>query len=492
MLDPAQRRLIVAANRGPVHFHSDPSGEPFVTRGPGGLVSVLAELLRQREGTWVAAAAGPDEEHLAKAGAAVTITLEGVDYRVRYVTPKPEQYERYYNIVANPMLWFLQHYLWDLGRHPDIRSNEIEAWREGYLPVNKLFAEAIIDEIGAQGDEHLVMLHDYQLYAVAPFVRAACPGVFLHQFVHIPWPHADAWRVLPDELRSGVFGGLLANDVIAFHTPHYVQNFLHGCEELFDLEIDRRRAVVNVDGREVWVRAYPVSIDPLSLRQAAASARVADAERKLLERRRQHLLLRVDRLDPSKNIIRGFLAFDRFLELHPDFKDTITFLALLQPSREDVEEYVTYRAHVVRAVEQINTRHGNTDWMPIDLRIQDDFPITLAAYKLYDVLMVNAIFDGMNLVAKEGPVVNARDGVLILSENAGASDELGAFAVTVNPFDIEQQAEAIHDALVMDADEKSLRAEQLRTVVENNSIEKWVAAQMADISAKIAAETPAR
>ena len=190
----------------------------------------------------------------------------------------------------------------------------------------------------------------------------------------------------------------------------------------------------------------------------------------------------------SRDLIRGLLAFDRFLDLHPEFKDRITFLALLQPSREDVEEYVVYRERVMRTVEQINTKHGNTDWMPIDLRIQDNFPQTLAAYRHYDALVVNAIFDGMNLVAKEGPVVNVRDGVLILSENTGAFEELGMFALRVNPFDIEQQAEAFFEALTMPAGEKRDRGEALRRVVDTNSIEKWVAAQFDDIAAKRAAD----
>jgi trehalose 6-phosphate synthase len=489
VFDAVQRNLIVAANRGPVQFHNDPLGEPYVTRGPGGLVSVLTELLREQDGTWVAVAVGPDEEHIAASGETVEVTLEGVRYRVRYVAPSAEQYHRYYNIVANPMLWFIQHYLWDLGRHPDIGDNEIDAWRLGYQPVNQLFAAAIAAEIGRdRGSDYLVMLHDYHLYLVAPLVRAACPGVFLHQFVHTPWPQSDAWRVLPQELRQAIFEGLLGNDIVAFHTPHYVANFLQGCETLLDLEIDRRRRTVRFGEREVWVRSYPVSIDPLSLRQAAESQRVVQAERRLLERRRQHLLVRVDRLDLSKNVIRGFIAFDRFLELHPDYKETVTFLALLQPSREDVEEYVTYRERVIRTVEQINTRHGNTDWMPIDLRIQDDFPFALAAYKHYDVLMVNAIYDGMNLVAKEGPLVNTRDGVLILSEHTGAFDELGAFSLAVNPFDIEEQAAAIYRALTMRPEDRHLRAAQLRTVVQNNTIDKWVAAQVADVAAKIATD----
>ena len=183
----------------------------------------------------------------------------------------------------------------------------------------------------------------------------------------------------------------------------------------------------------------------------------------------------MDRLDLSKNIIRGFVALDRFLDLHPEFKERLTFLALLQPSREDVEEYVTYRERVERIVADVNTRHGTTDWMPIDLRIQDDFPVTLAAYAQYDVLLVNAIADGMNLVAKEGPILNRRDGVLVLSEYAGAYEELGAFALGVNPFDIEGQAEALHRALTMPDEERADRAAMLRRVVEENSVEKWVA-----------------
>ena len=477
------RRLVVAANRGPVSFHSDPCGEPVVTRGPGGLVTVLTEVLRKHPGTWVAAALTDEERRLAARDEAVEVTLDGDAYRLRYVALEHDAYAKYYNIVANPMFWFIQHYLWDLGWHPDISANEIDAWETGYLPVNRRFAGSVLAELA--GEPGVVMLHDYQLYCVAPVVRAAAADVWLHQFVHIPWAQSDYWRVLPDSIRRAVFEGLLANDVVAFHTEHYVRNFLQGCYDLLDADVDFTNRMVRVDGREVWVRAYPVSIDPVSLRAAAGSQRAAAAEEELLARRRDHLLLRVDRLDPSKNIIRGFVALGRFLELYPEFRERITFLALLQPSREDVEEYVTYRERVERVVADINTEHGTTDWMPIDLRIQDDFPVTLAAYKHYDALMVNAISDGMNLVAKEGPVLNQRDGVLILSEHAGAFEELGAFAVGVNPFDIEQQAEALYRAFTMDAEERGVRAHNLVRVVEENSVEKWVNTQFADISLKL-------
>ncbi len=378
-----ERRLVVAANRGPVSFHSDPSGDPVITRGPGGLVTVLTELLRKHPGTWVATALGEEEERLA--GGAVDVELDGDAYRVRYVAVDREVYNKYYNIIANPMLWFIQHYLWDLGRHPDISPNEVDAWWNGYVPVQRLFAAAVSDELAAagRGVEALAMLHDYHLYGVAPLVREAVPHAFIHQFVHIPWAQSDAWLVLPEAMRTAVFTGLLGNDIVAFHTRHYAVNFLQGCRDLLDLEVDERRLVVRTGEREVWVRAYPVSIDPQELVRASTAQRVVAEEEALLQRRREFLVLRVDRLDLSKNIIRGFLAFDRFLDLHPEFKDRITFLALLQPSREDVEEYVVYRERVVRTVEQINTKHGNTDWMPIDLRIEDNFPQTLAAYRHY-------------------------------------------------------------------------------------------------------------
>jgi trehalose 6-phosphate synthase len=482
----------VAANRGPVSFHDDPSGEPVVTRGPGGLVSVLTQLLRKHPGTWVATAQGEAEERLAAAGRSVEVSLDGDTYRVRYVATDRETFHRHYNIVANPMLWFIQHYLWDLGRHPDIGENELNAWYNGYLPVNRLFAEAILDELkgdgAGDGDGRVVIVHDYHLYAVAPTVRAGAPRAFIQQFVHIPWAQSDYWRVLPRAIREEIFRSLLANDVVAFHTQHYVDNFLQGCVDVLDAVIDPHEKAVLVGDRATWVRAYPVSIDPDVLDVAVRSARVARAERELLKRRREYLLVRVDRLDLSKNILRGFLAFDRFLELHPEFKGRITFLARLQPSREDVEEYVAYRERVMHIVAEINTRHGNTDWMPIDVRIEDNFPATLAAYKHYDALMVNAIFDGMNLVAKEGALVNERDGVLILSENTGAFEEIGALAVAVNPFDIEEQAEAIFRALAMPAGEKAARARSIRDVIAGNSVEKWVAAQWADIERKRALE----
>ena len=263
------------------------------------------------------------------------------------------------------------------------------------------------------------MLHDYHLYTCPALIREARPDALLHHFVHIPWSQPDSWRILPGRMREEIYRGLLANDIIGFHTTAYCRNFLHCCRELMELEVDYERGAVLHSGRETWVRAYPLGIDAGRLERAAASDQVAEYEQELLRRRRDHLILRVDRADLSKNVLRGFTAFDTFLQQHPEFRERVTFIAHLQPSRTDVPEYAEYLERIEALVAVVNHRHGTTDWMPIDLRIYENFPEAVARYKHFDLLMVNSLFDGMNLVAKEAPAVNTRDGVVMLSENTG-------------------------------------------------------------------------
>jgi Trehalose-6-phosphate synthase len=329
------------------------------------------------------------------------------------------------------------------------------------------------------------MLHDYHLYVAPSVIRSARPDAFLHFFVHIPWPQPDSWRVLPPHLRESIVRGLLANDIVAFHTRRYARNFLVTCEELLDIQVDYRRRIVRWDGREVWVRSYPISINAPFFQQMAETPDVAAEEERVLRRRRRYMVCRIDRTDFSKNILRGFKAFDRFLDQHPEFAEDITFLAMLQPSRQDVEEYVEYVEKIRDLVSHINTKHGNTDWMPIDLRFESNLARAVAMYKQYDVLMVNPVYDGMNLVAKEAPIVNERNGVLILSENTGSHEEIGSFTLSVNPFDIEAQAAALYEALTMEESERASRAEHMRRIVNENDVAKWLAAQQADIERKL-------
>ena len=483
-MTPEGQRLVIVSNRGPAQFERDAEGNRVVSRGGGGLVSALTDLVSHRRALWIASTITDEDVAVgAEAGGPVEVTLGGVNYEVLLVESDPTAYDRFYNVIANPILWFIQHYLWDLSNSPDIRREETEAWEQGYLVVNEDIATAVLRQI--EGDTSpLVMLHDYHLYTCPALIRAARPDAFLHHFVHIPWSQPDSWRVLPGGIREEIFRGMLANDIIGFHTHAYGRNFLACCQELLELEVDYTHGVVLHEGRETWVRAYPVAIDANRLREAAASEAVAEYEREVLSRRRDCLILRVDRADLSKNVLRGFAAFDAFLEQHPEFREQVTFVAHLQPSRRDVPQYVEYLERIEALVAVVNHRHGTTDWMPIDLRIYDNFEEAVARYKHCDLLIVNALFDGMNLVAKEAPAVNTRNGVLMLSENTGAHEELGDCALTVNPFDIQEQADTIYRALTMEPEERELRARRLREIVDARDPGDWVDEQLADIRAK--------
>jgi trehalose 6-phosphate synthase len=473
--------LIIVSNRGPAQFERDQSGERVMRRGGGGLVTALSGLVSHRDALWIASAMTYEDVAVSvEKGGPVEVEIEGIDYRVLLVESDPEAYDRFYNTIANPILWFIQHYLWDLSNAPDIRQGELDAWDYGYQTINRDIADAVLGQIEGQ-DRPLVMLHDYHLYTAPEMIRAGRPDVFLHHFVHIPWSQPDSWRVLPGRIREAIFRGMLANDIIGFHTSAYCRNFLRCCAELLESEVDFNRGVVVHERGETLARAYPLSIDAEHLQRAAERPEVAAAEREVLARRREHLIIRVDRADLSKNVLRGFTAFDTFLQQHPEFREKVTFIAHLQPSRQDVPEYAEYLERIEALVAVVNHRHGTTDWMPIDLKIYENFNDAVARYKHFDLLMVNSIFDGMNLVAKEAPAVNTRDGVLMLSENTGSHEELADCALSVNPFDIQEQADTIYRALTMDPEEKRLRAQRLKEIIYSRNPGDWVDEQLSDI-----------
>jgi trehalose 6-phosphate synthase len=481
--------LVLVSNRGPVTF--EPGGA--IRRGTGGLVTALIGLATHRQVTWIASAMTDEDVLVAERHGGRPFPVRGGDgqeYLVKLVASDADAYDRFYNIIANPMLWFIQHYLWDLSNAPDIRRNETEAFEFGYNAVNEDLARAVLEEIEGVPDP-VVMVHDYHLYTLPGLIRRERPDAFLHHFVHIPWTQSDAWRVLPSMIREEIYRGILANDIIGFHTRSYRHNFLHCCRDLLgdDVEVDFDAGVVRIDDREVWVRSYPLPIDADAVLGVAARARTRSFESELLRRRRDFLILRVDRADLSKNVLRGFTAFDVFLEQHPEFRERITFIAQLMPSRTDVPEYAEYLERIEAVVAVVNHRHGSPDWMPIQLKLRDDLEEAVAAYKHYDVLIVNAMFDGMNLVAKEGPMVNERAGVSILSENTGAHEELGEYALSVNPFDIQELADSIHAALTMPTAEREQRLDGLRAVVTARNPGDWIDDQLADIRKKGAGVT---
>ncbi|HXV33147.1 MAG TPA: trehalose-6-phosphate synthase [Gaiellaceae bacterium] len=478
-----RRKLIVVSNRGPVVYGRDAGGERMARRGGGGLVTALRSLVEHHDVTWIASAMSEEDRVVvdeAGGGATDEVARGGAPYRLHLVAHDPTAYDWYYNVVANPMLWFLQHYLWGLASAPDVDHGLHHAWNEGYVAVNRGFAEAVVAELERQPGA-AVFFHDYHLYVAPGLVREQVPDALMAHFVHIPWPMPDYWRVLPDAIRRAIHEGMLANDVVSFHTSRWRHSFQRSCEDILEIEPDRLAHAFLRDGHLTRLRARPISVDPAEFDEVAGDEAVLAAEAELAAGRPEYLILRVDRTDPSKNVVRGFRAYELYLDAHPEMHERVQMLALLDPSRQDIPEYAEYLGAIQRAARAVNDRFQRDGWVPLDLQIQDNFSQAVAAYKRYDVLLVNAIFDGMNLVAKEGPLVNSRDGVLVLSENAGAHEELGEWALTINPFDVAGQAEAIHEALAMSRAERRRRREAIAAYVRDHDIARWIGSQLADL-----------
>lgn len=488
----ARRKLIVVSNRAPVSFSRETTGERSARRGGGGLVTALRSLVTHHDVTWVASAMTAEDHAVAEeaGGEAVPETArEGAPYRLRLVAHDPQAYDLYYNVVSNPVLWFAQHYLWGLVDAPNIDQGLHHAWTQGYVAVNANFADAVVAEIERDPDA-AVFFHDYHLYLAPSLVRERAPEATLSHFVHIPWPQPDYWRVLPDAIRSALHRGLLANDVVSFHTKRWRRNFLRSCEDVVGATAEFGTGRVAHEGRVVNVHARPISVDPDEFDALAESEAVLGEEERLEAARPESLILRVDRTDPSKNIVRGFKAYELLLEEHPELHGRVGMLALLDPSRQDIPEYSEYLGAIQRAARVVNDRFRTDDWTPLEVRLEDNFIQSVAAYKQYDVLLVNAIFDGMNLVAKEAPLVNRRYGVLVLSENTGAHDELGEWALTVNPFDLSGQAHALYEALTLEEGERRRRLEAIQAHVRTNDIAGWIETQLEDLDAVAGTRLP--
>jgi trehalose 6-phosphate synthase len=471
--------LFVVAHRGPVRF-ATVDDHIVVARNGGGLVTALRDLMRHVDEPRFICAASTPEDRAASSVGWQRVAFDDESCVVRMLDLDARAHHDFYAVIANPLLWFLHH---GISRDPSQRAfgaTEFAAWNEGYRAVNRSFARALLST-GEVPMGSVVMVHDYHFYLVPEFVRATRPDLFLHFFVHIPWPGPDAWRVLPPFIRRQLFCGVLGSDIIGLQTPRDVTNFLQCCEELFGFQVDHRRSCVRVGARGVAVRSYPISVDESALRELSVVPAVTRHERQLQMRRPEKLLVRVDRTDPSKNAVRGFHAFDRLLQMHPELREQVTFLALLQPSRLEIPEYSRYFAELRDVVHDINLRHGSSHWQPIDLRIGDDMDLVLAAYKCFDVFVVNALCDGMNLVCKEAVLLNERDGVLALSTAAGAHEELGRVAVALDPLDVEQQAHALYEALHMRPGERRIRHEIGADIIRTNDVHKWLRHQLLDV-----------
>jgi len=500
--------VVLLSHRGPASFRRTPSGLT-AKRGAGGLVTALMGLAEHLdEAVWVCAAAteadaavaAEHEGHPVEIAFAPEPQLVDADtsvdlptLNVRLVDVDRDRHDMFYGQIANPLLWFVQHELYGLATQPDVTAVTHHAFAEGYVAVNEQFADAVVEEVQSRGGRAIVLLQDYHFYLVGDLVRRRCPDAIISHFVHIPWPGPDAWRVLPTDMRERLLRGLLGCDVVAFHTTRFARNFLACAQELLGLDVDLHAGTIDLGDRTVMARAYPISVDVDAVEKLAASEEVAArratlADTLLVDDRQ--LVVRVDRTDPSKNIVRGFRAYELYLEAHPDAHGRVGMLALLDPSRQDIPEYSEYVAAIQREARRVNDRFQRGGWMPAEVRVEDNFPAAVAAYKQFDVLFVNAIFDGMNLVSKEAPLVNERDGVVVLSENTGAYEELQDWVVRVNPFDVAGQAEALSRALAMSQAERHERLAAIRAHVREHDIAGWIEGQLADLDRCVASAAP--
>lgn len=475
------KNLIIASNRGPVTFQTDDTGEVQTQRGGGGLVTALAGMAQHVEVCWVACAMTDEDREW---GSGEIQLGEGhQNMRIRFISVDEPTYDGYYNVISNPLLWFLQHSMWDMVRSPTIDHATWQAWDNGYVVVNEQFAEAISQEINDDPRPALVMIQDYHLYLSPKFLRDRISpekDVTLLYFVHIPWPGPEDWGILPPKMRRSILEGMCAADLLGFQTREDGLNFIRTVEShLQASEATFKHGRIWYENHATYVRDFPISIDVDAIRELADTEEVHEYHRQLNSRfGERQLILRIDRTEPSKNIVRGFQAFDEMLELYPEHLGKVQFLALLVPSRMEVAEYQNYLDELMAAVGRVNVRHGDSEWEPVRVLVGENYPRAVAALQMYDILLVNSVADGMNLVAKEGPTVNKKDGVVILSEKTGARQQLEPGALVISPCDVYATAEAFHQALTMGADEKSERSVRLRNIVERADIQDWLCRQL--------------
>ena len=463
--------IVVASNRGPISFDRDERGRLKARRGSGGLVTALSGVFYRDDTTWVSSAMTEGDRAVALKGRTVAPDSH---QRMRYVVTPPERYDGYYNEISNRIMWMVHHNLWDIPRAPMFDDATEAAWND-YIEVNRGFAEALADEAD---HDPVYLIQDYHLALVPGMLRELVPDAKIVHFSHTPFTGATYFRVLPVGMRTAILRGLAGADVLGFQAKQWAENYLLSARSLPELRV-LRGGRMQVDEREAAVRAFPVAVSAEPLRETASKPE-AEAVREELSAWAgdQSLILRVDRLEPSKNILRGFMAYALFLRRNPQWIERVRFLCLFSPSREEVPEYKSYGEECLAEADRVNHEFGTRRWKPLEIKVQEDYGYAVAAYALYDVLFVNPSYDGMNLVAMEGPLVNRRNGVLLLSRNAGAFGRLGRQALGVNPFDLAETAEALREALEMPTEERTRRARGMARTVQAHTPPTWLADQL--------------
>lgn len=468
MVSEQAAQVLVASNRGPVSYTLGEDGELTCGRGGGGLVSGLSAIGPDTNAVWVCAALGDgDREAVRRTGGRLDTGDTG-GQRVRMLGIPPEVYADAYNGVANSTLWFVHHLLYQTPLEPAFGSDFRARWAS-YETYNRAFAEALADEAG---DGAAVLIQDYHLALVPGMLRALRPDLRIGHFSHTPWAPVDYFRLLPDDIARQLLRGILGADRAAFLTHRWADAFTACCAELLGGTGNTRIGV------------HGLGADADFLRERANRP---DVDERLAELREQiggpdavprKTVVRVDRTELSKNIVRGLLAYRQLLTERPEWRERVTHVAFAYPSRQDLAVYRDYTARVQEVADEINSTFGTPGWTPVVLHVKDDFARSLAAYRLADVALVNPIRDGMNLVAKEIPVVSENGCALVLSREAGAFEELGADALVVNPYDVSETAAALHEALTMDDDDRTARTKRLAAAATALPPQRWFLDQL--------------
>lgn len=450
-------RVLVASNRGPVSYDVQADGTLSARRGGGGLVSGLSAIGTDADALWVCSALSDGDREAVRRGVG--------EAGVRMLDIPADVHADAYNGIANSVLWFVHHMLYQTPLEPVFDAEFRRQWAS-YETYNRAFAEALADE-AAQGAA--VVVQDYHLTLVPGMLRELRPDLRIGHFSHTPWAPPEYFRMLPDDVAEQVLRGMLGADRLGFLTRRWASAFEACAAEIVGGLGDTRIGVHGLGADADFLRERSHEAD-VNERITALRAEIGAGRR---------TIVRVDRTELSKNIVRGLHAYEHLLASRPEWRERVVHVAFAYPSRQDLAVYRDYTAEVQRLAEEINSAYGTPGWTPVVLHVKDDFARSLAAYRLADVALVNPIRDGMNLVAKEVPVVSDEGCVLVLSREAGAYEELGDDAIVVNPYDVIGTADALHEALTMAPGERAERTKRLAAAATALPPAQWFLDQLA-------------
>src|SRR5664280_1350299 len=454
---------VLVSNRGPFAFHLE-DGLPVPGAAGGGLSGSLHPMVAGSGATWVASALSEADRVAARSG---MMTDDGL--HIELVDTDTDIYNMAYNVVSNATLWFCHHHLFDSARRPRIDRRWMEAW-EAYRQLNRVFAERVA-QVAPEGAR--VLVQDYHLALVGSELDRLRPDLRTAHFTHTPFADPSVVRMLPTAVATELLSGMARFGACGFHTERWAAAYRAGLATLAPAGGGQGPA------NPTFVSA--LTVDPVRLKAEAGDPAVGRALARIDELvggADRQVIVRVDRMELSKNLLRGFWAFEELLEQQPQRRERVVLVALAYPTRQGQPEYTAYQNEVESTVARMNERWATPGWTPIVLEVEDNYHRSLAALSRYDVLLVNPVRDGLNLVAKEGPLLNTHDGVLALSREAGAFDQLGPGTLEVNPFDGSGTAAALARALDMPRDERTSRADALRRVILARQPEDWLEDQL--------------